>query len=76
MMCRCSGETAFKNMTVPYSWAKRPMLQRVARIRPDVPITVIYGTRSSIDGSSGSSIKELRPNSHVEIMVSPLHEER
>ncbi|XP_062320718.1 1-acylglycerol-3-phosphate O-acyltransferase ABHD5-like [Osmerus eperlanus] len=63
-----SGETAFKNMTVPYSWAKRPMLQRVARIRPDVPITVIYGSRSSIDGSSGSTIKELRPNSHVEIM--------
>ncbi|KAJ3598475.1 hypothetical protein NHX12_001985 [Muraenolepis orangiensis] len=59
-----SGETAFRNMTVPYSWAKRPMLQRVGSLRPDVPITVVYGSRSSIDGHSGSTVKEMRPGSH------------
>ncbi|XP_035249019.1 1-acylglycerol-3-phosphate O-acyltransferase ABHD5 isoform X1 [Anguilla anguilla] len=64
-----SGETAFKNMTIPYGWAKRPMLQRVALIQEDIPITVVYGSRSSINGNSGTAIKELRPNSHVEIIA-------
>ncbi|XP_062848395.1 1-acylglycerol-3-phosphate O-acyltransferase ABHD5 [Trichomycterus rosablanca] len=64
-----SGETAFKNMTVPYGWAKQPMLRRVGLIHGDTPITVIYGSRSSIDGNSGNSIKEMRPNSHVEIII-------
>ncbi|XP_066539097.1 1-acylglycerol-3-phosphate O-acyltransferase ABHD5 isoform X1 [Hoplias malabaricus] len=64
-----SGETAFKNMTIPYGWAKRPMLKRIGLIHSDIPITVIYGSRSSIDGHSGNSIKEMRPNSHVEIIA-------
>ncbi|KAJ8290794.1 hypothetical protein GJAV_G00017640 [Gymnothorax javanicus] len=64
-----SGETAFKNMTIPYGWAKRPMLQRVGLIREDVPMTVVYGSRSSINGNSGTAIKELRPNSQVEIIA-------
>ncbi|TRY90613.1 hypothetical protein DNTS_003682 [Danionella cerebrum] len=64
-----SGESAFKNMTIPYGWAKRPMLQRIGLIHSDIPITVIYGTRSSIDGHSANSIKEMRPNSQVEIIA-------
>lgn len=62
-----SGETAFKDMTVPYGWAKRPMLQRIDRVHPDIPITVVYGSRSSIDGNSGHTVKQLRPYSHVQI---------
>lgn len=65
-----SGETAFRNMTIPYGWAKRPMIQRIGLIQADIPMTVIYGSRSSIDGYSGKTIKELRPNSHVDIIVS------
>ncbi|XP_051812395.1 1-acylglycerol-3-phosphate O-acyltransferase ABHD5 isoform X3 [Acanthochromis polyacanthus] len=64
-----SGETAFKNMTGPYGWAKRPMLHRIDRLHPDIPITIIYGSRSSIDSNSGSSIKDMRPHSHVEIIT-------
>lgn len=64
-----SGETAFKNMTIPYGWAKRPMVQRIGLIHADIPMTIIYGSRSSIDGYSGNSIKDLRPNSHVEIIA-------
>ncbi|XP_068179379.1 1-acylglycerol-3-phosphate O-acyltransferase ABHD5 [Antennarius striatus] len=64
-----SGETAFKNMTVPYGWAKRPMLERMDQLQPDIPITIVYGSRSSVDSNSGSSIKKLRPNSHVEIIT-------
>ncbi|XP_042565127.1 1-acylglycerol-3-phosphate O-acyltransferase ABHD5 isoform X2 [Clupea harengus] len=64
-----SGETAFKNMTIPYGWAKHPMLQRMGLIHADIPMTIIYGSRSSIDGYSGTSIKELRPHSHVEVIA-------
>uniref|UniRef100_UPI0037E858A4 1-acylglycerol-3-phosphate O-acyltransferase ABHD5 n=1 Tax=Semicossyphus pulcher TaxID=241346 RepID=UPI0037E858A4 len=64
-----SGETAFKNMTVPYGWAKRPMLQRMDKLHPEIPITIIYGSRSSIDSNSGSTIKEMRPSSHVDIIT-------
>lgn len=64
-----SGETAFKNMTVPYGWATRPMLQRMDQLQPDIPITIIYGSRSSIDSNSGSTIKAMRPHSHVEIIT-------
>ncbi|CAJ0927867.1 unnamed protein product [Ranitomeya imitator] len=56
-----SGETAFRNMTIPYGWARRPMLQRIDKMHPDIPITVIYGARSCIDGNSGSPIQSLRP---------------
>ncbi|KAM6909731.1 1-acylglycerol-3-phosphate O-acyltransferase ABHD5 [Xenentodon cancila] len=64
-----SGEAAFKNMTTSCGWAKRPMLQRMGQLEPDVSITIIYGSRSSIDSSSANTIKEIRPHSHVEIMT-------
>lgn len=62
-----SGETAFKNMTVPYGWAKRPMLQRIGEVQADIPISFIYGSRSSIDSDSGFAVKKTRPD--VEITV-------
>ncbi|TMS18500.1 1-acylglycerol-3-phosphate O-acyltransferase ABHD5 [Larimichthys crocea] len=62
-----SGETAFKNMTIPYGWAKRPMLERIGQVQPDIPISFIYGSRSSIDSDSGQAFKKTRPD--VEIRV-------
>ncbi|XP_019579666.1 1-acylglycerol-3-phosphate O-acyltransferase ABHD5 isoform X1 [Rhinolophus sinicus] len=64
-----SGETAFKNMTIPYGWAKRPMLQRIGKMHPDIPVSVIYGARSCIDGNSGTSIQSLRPHSYVKTIA-------
>uniref|UniRef100_A0A3Q2P302 1-acylglycerol-3-phosphate O-acyltransferase ABHD5 n=1 Tax=Fundulus heteroclitus TaxID=8078 RepID=A0A3Q2P302_FUNHE len=64
-----SGETAFKSMTDSCGWAKRPMLQRLDQLPPTIPISIIYGSRSSIDSDSASSIKEMRTNSHVEIIT-------
>uniref|UniRef100_A0A3P9PXB4 1-acylglycerol-3-phosphate O-acyltransferase ABHD5 n=1 Tax=Poecilia reticulata TaxID=8081 RepID=A0A3P9PXB4_POERE len=57
-----SGETAFRNMTVPYGWAKRPMLERIDGVRADIPISFIYGSRSSIDSNSGYEVKKTRPD--------------
>lgn len=65
-----SGETAFKNMTVPYGWAKRPMLDRIGQIQVEIPISFIYGSRSSIDSHSGYAFKKTRPD--VEIQVGSL----
>ncbi|XP_013874177.1 1-acylglycerol-3-phosphate O-acyltransferase ABHD5 isoform X1 [Austrofundulus limnaeus] len=62
-----SGETAFKNMTIPYGWAKRPMLERIHQVRADIPISFIYGSRSSIDSNSGYAVRRTRPD--VEIIV-------
>uniref|UniRef100_A0A3Q4BZC9 1-acylglycerol-3-phosphate O-acyltransferase ABHD5 n=1 Tax=Mola mola TaxID=94237 RepID=A0A3Q4BZC9_MOLML len=62
-----SGETAFRNMTIPYGWAKRPMLERINQVHADIPISFIYGSRSSIDSDSGYAFKKTRPD--VEIRV-------
>ncbi|XP_018582592.1 1-acylglycerol-3-phosphate O-acyltransferase ABHD5-like [Scleropages formosus] len=64
-----SGETAFRNMTIPYGWPKRPMLQRVGLLRRDMPISIVYGSRSSVDSDTGNAIKEARPGSRVDIVV-------
>uniref|UniRef100_A0A8D3EGF5 1-acylglycerol-3-phosphate O-acyltransferase ABHD5 n=1 Tax=Scophthalmus maximus TaxID=52904 RepID=A0A8D3EGF5_SCOMX len=50
-----SGETAFKNMTIPYGWATRPMQERIGQVQADIPISFIYGSRSSIDTDSQCS---------------------
>ncbi|XP_051729773.1 1-acylglycerol-3-phosphate O-acyltransferase ABHD5 [Ctenopharyngodon idella] len=64
-----SGETAFKNMTIPYGWPQHPMMEQVEKISPSLPMTFIYGSRSSIEGQSGKAIQEMRPNSQTKIIV-------
>lgn len=67
-----SGETAFKNMTDTGGWAQRPMLQRMEQLQPHIPMTIIYGSRSSIDSISADSLRERRPHSNVDMIVSSL----
>lgn len=57
-------------MTIPYGWAKRPMLERIDQVKADIPISFIYGSRSSIDSDSGYALKKNRPD--VEITVCSL----
>lgn len=54
-------------MTIPYGWAKRPMLERIGQVQADIPVSFIYGSRSSIDSDSGFAFKKTRPD--VEIRV-------
>ncbi|XP_046875379.1 1-acylglycerol-3-phosphate O-acyltransferase ABHD5 isoform X1 [Hypomesus transpacificus] len=63
-----SGETAFRNMTIPYGWAKRPMLERIGHIRADIPMSFIYGSRSSIDSNSGYTIQKTRPDVDINVI--------
>lgn len=64
-----SGETAFWNMSIPYGWAKRPMIHRMHQLQPHIPIAIIYGSRSSVDSSSGAAIRELKPGRRLEMVV-------
>lgn len=59
-------------MTIPYGWAKRPMIHRMDQLKPHIPVAIIYGSRSSLDSNSGAAIKELRPGCCVEVMVRSL----
>lgn len=52
-----------------FGWAKRPMLTRIdTHLNPQVPITMIYGVKSWMDIKTGEKVREIRPNSHVDIV--------
>ncbi|XP_072357706.1 LOW QUALITY PROTEIN: (Lyso)-N-acylphosphatidylethanolamine lipase-like [Scyliorhinus torazame] len=64
-----SGETAFKVLAESFGWAKRPMLGRIHMIPKEVPITMIFGSRSWIEPSTGERVKRVRPDSYVQTMA-------
>lgn len=55
-------------MMESFGWARRPMLERIHLIRKDVPITMIYGSNTWIDTSTGKKVKMQRPDSYVRDM--------
>uniref|UniRef100_A0A915L6G9 AB hydrolase-1 domain-containing protein n=1 Tax=Romanomermis culicivorax TaxID=13658 RepID=A0A915L6G9_ROMCU len=63
-----SGEAAFKTLSLPYGWAKRPMVERIFALNENVPITFIYGSRSWIDSQPGYEIQRvIRPDCYVRV---------
>ncbi|KAL4234358.1 Alpha/beta hydrolase domain-containing protein 4 [Mactra antiquata] len=64
-----SGEAAFKALTVSLGWAKNPMIQRIADIDKDLPITFIYGSKTWMDRECGHQCKYLRNDSHVDVEI-------
>lgn len=66
-----SGESAFHAMMTGFGWAKNPIINRMDLLRKDVPITLIYGSRSWVDNSASDKIKEIRSGtSYVNVIVS------
>lgn len=47
------------------------MLERIGQVEADIPVSFIYGSRSSIDSDSGYALKKSRPD--VEVTVSLLN---
>ena len=43
------------------------MIQRIHELDDNIPITMVYGSRSWMDVSMGSKVKELRPHSYVDV---------
>lgn len=66
---RPSGEVGFRALCHHLGWAKRPMLKRVTELDRLVPITFIYGSRSWMDMSSGTTTRILRPDSYVDVKI-------
>ncbi|CAK1550738.1 unnamed protein product [Leptosia nina] len=64
-----SGESAFHTLMHGFGWAKNPMVRRVDKIHPDLPVTVLYGSRSWVDNSTGQLLTEHRPNSTTYVQV-------
>ncbi|XP_074644135.1 1-acylglycerol-3-phosphate O-acyltransferase ABHD5-like [Tubulanus polymorphus] len=64
-----SGETAFKHMSIPFGWAKNPMVHRITNIPARIPITMIYGSRSWLDTGIAYHVKYLRHESYVDVQV-------
>ena len=56
-------------MTIPYGWAKFPMIHRIGDIDHNVPITMVYGARSWIDHTPAYAVKQLRQESFVDIHI-------
>jgi pimeloyl-ACP methyl ester carboxylesterase len=43
------------------------MIQRIHELDANIPITMVYGSRSWMDVSTGNKVKELRPHSYVDV---------
>ena len=57
-------------MTLPIGWAKHPMIRRVNDLQLDIPVSMLYGSRSWIDSSVGWQVKFQRDDAYVDIQVS------
>lgn len=64
-----SGESAFHGLMTGIGWAKNPMVKRMDQLHPAVPITVLYGSRSWVDNSTGHILSEYRQNSKTYVQV-------
>lgn len=69
-----SGESAFHAMMVGLGWAKNPMLLRMDRLRADVPLTLVYGSRSWISQTSWDLLKQSRASVHVQAINGAGHQ--
>lgn len=64
-----TGESAFHAMMSGFGWAKFPMVKRIDKLREDIPITLIYGSKSWVDNSASDIIKAKRMNAYVNVQV-------
>jgi len=45
------------------------MINRIDSLRKDIPVTLLYGSRSWVDNASGELIRKKRQDSYVNIQV-------
>lgn len=65
-----TGEEAFRTMMNFFGWAKHPMCNRLHELKPDIPLTMMYGDNTWLKQLSEEKVKELRaPETHTEVIV-------
>ncbi|XP_075981065.1 pummelig isoform X2 [Anticarsia gemmatalis] len=64
-----SGESAFHTLMTGFGWAKNPMVRRIDQLDPALPITVLYGSRSWVDNSTGQVLTEHRASNNTFVQV-------
>ncbi|XP_067110037.1 (Lyso)-N-acylphosphatidylethanolamine lipase isoform X2 [Osmerus mordax] len=64
-----SGEVGFRAMSGSLGWAKEPMLQRVHLLPPSLFVSMLYGSRSWMDSSSGDKMVQIRGQSHTRVVL-------
>jgi hypothetical protein len=55
-----------------FGWAKNPIVRRMDKLNNDIPVTLLYGSRSWVDNSAGETIKQHRSSSYVNVQVGKL----
>ncbi|XP_046387233.1 (Lyso)-N-acylphosphatidylethanolamine lipase isoform X2 [Ischnura elegans] len=64
-----TGESAFHAMMSGFGWAKNPMAPRMDSLSKDVPVTLLYGSRSWVDNTAGEEIRKRRAGCYVNVQV-------
>lgn len=62
-----SGEVMFAAVSLPYGWARAPLINRVQEIDSRLPITFIYGEKTWMDKTVGRKVQDLRAGSSVSV---------
>uniref|UniRef100_A0A1I7Z3K9 AB hydrolase-1 domain-containing protein n=1 Tax=Steinernema glaseri TaxID=37863 RepID=A0A1I7Z3K9_9BILA len=57
-----SGERSFVTMS-HFCWPRRPMIHRFGNVDPNMPVTLIFGTRSNFDRELPKELQDKRPES-------------
>lgn len=52
-----------------FGWAKYPITKRLHNLNDNIPITMLYGSRSWVDNITGDTIKNERTKSYVNVQV-------
>lgn len=55
-----SGEHAFFRLALPYGWARKPMIERVSGVDPNIPVSFLYGSKSWMDSNAGQEAARIR----------------
>ncbi|XP_059144437.1 (Lyso)-N-acylphosphatidylethanolamine lipase-like isoform X2 [Physella acuta] len=64
-----SGEVGFSRVSIPFGWARKPLVERVHAWDPKLDVTFIYGARSWVDSQPGYETKNHRHDNYVDVQV-------
>ncbi|KAH9507781.1 Alpha/beta hydrolase domain-containing protein 4 [Bulinus truncatus] len=64
-----SGEVGFSRVSIPFGWAKKPLVERVLAWDAKLDVTFIYGARSWIDSQPGYETKNQRHDNYVDVHI-------